>query len=100
MTAAGKRCVVAYAIGRRQFLWKVGLQPDATIADAIDAARRLANEPDVPWDTAPVGIYGEIRKRSDRPADGDRVEIYRPLKSDPRDRRREQVQRARKAARG
>ena len=98
MTEGGrKRCIVAYATRERQYLWAVDVPVDATIADVIEAARQLADEPDVPWDTAPVGIFGEARNRSDRPLEGDRVEIYRPLPSDPRDRRRAQVQKQRKA---
>jgi putative ubiquitin-RnfH superfamily antitoxin RatB of RatAB toxin-antitoxin module len=96
MTPGRKRCVVAYATREQQHLWAVDVEEGATIADAIEAARQLADEPDVPWDTAPVGIFGEPRERSDRPAEGDRIEIYRPLSSDPRDRRRESVQRQRK----
>jgi putative ubiquitin-RnfH superfamily antitoxin RatB of RatAB toxin-antitoxin module len=53
----------------------------------------------VPWDAAPVGIFGEPRERQDVPADGDRIEIYRPLRSDPRQRRREKVRRDRRAKR-
>jgi putative ubiquitin-RnfH superfamily antitoxin RatB of RatAB toxin-antitoxin module len=97
MTEGGrKRCVVAYATRERQYLWAVDVDDDATIADAIEAARQLADEPDVPWDTAPVGIFGEVRDRLDQPAEGDRIEIYRPLASDPRDKRRQRVQRQRK----
>jgi hypothetical protein len=101
-----KQCVVAYATRQRQYLWTVDLSADATIADALDAARRIAEEnptaaqpgfPAVPWTTAPVGIFGELRDRGDAPAAGDRIEIYRPLSSDPRERRRETVRRARKA---
>lgn len=95
-----KRCVVAYATRERQYLWAVDVPAEATIAETIEAARQLADEPDVPWDTAPVGIFGELRERSDRPAEGDRVEIYRPLPSDPRDRRRQRVQRERKGGGG
>src|SRR5215470_20323908 len=91
-----KRCVVAYATRDRQYLWAVDVPVDATIDDVIEAARQLADEPDVPWETAPVGIFGEVKERSDCPVEGDRVEIYRPLPSDPRDRRRESVQRERK----
>jgi uncharacterized protein len=91
-----KRCVVAYATRERQYLWAVDVPTDATIVDVIEAARQLADEPDVPWETAPVGIFGELRERSYCPAEGDRVEIYRPLPTDPRDRRRETVQRQRK----
>ena len=92
-----KRCVVAYATRERQYLWAVDVSPDATIAEAIEAARQLADEPDVPWDTAPVGIFSEPRERSDLPVEGDRVELYRPLANDPRDRRRASVQKQRKS---
>lgn len=98
MTSGRKQCVVAYATPERQYLWTVDLADDATIADAIEAARRLAKSPDLPWDTAPVGIFGELRQRSDRPANGDRVELYRPLRDDPRQRRREHVQRQRRGS--
>jgi uncharacterized protein len=91
-----KRCVVAYATRDRQYLWAVDVPIDATIAEVIEAARQLADEPDVPWETAPVGIFGELRERSVVPAEGDRVEIYRPLQNDPRAKRRETVQRQRK----
>jgi putative ubiquitin-RnfH superfamily antitoxin RatB of RatAB toxin-antitoxin module len=98
MTQDGrKRCVVAYATRERQYLWAVDVALDATIADAIEAARQLADEPDVPWDAAPVGIFGEPRERSDQPAEGDRVELYRPLANDPRDRRRASVKQQRKS---
>jgi uncharacterized protein len=93
-----KRCIVAYATRARQYLWSVELPGDATIAAALAAARALAaGEPegaDAPaWDTAPVGVFGELRGRGERCADGDRIEIYRPLRRDPRERRRERVQR-------
>ena len=106
-----KRCVVAYATREHQYLWTVDLHERATIADALEVARGLAaatlttaatrqEVQEVPWDTAPVGIFGEPRERQDVPADGDRIEIYRPLRSDPRQRRREKVRRDRRAKRG
>jgi uncharacterized protein len=100
-----KRCVVAYATPEQQYLWTVEVPSDGTIADALEAARRLASLESVPsnlipWSTAPVGIFGEPRDRADRPADGDRIELYRPLHSDPRERRRERLKAARTASRG
>lgn len=83
-----KRCVIAFAGATRQYLWPVVLAADATIGEAIEAARRQAQDADVPWDSAPVGIFGELRSRADLPADGDRIELYRPLREDPRARRR------------
>jgi uncharacterized protein len=83
-----KHCVVAYAGHARQYLWSVDLPAQATIADAIEAARRQAPDIDVPWDGAPVGVFGELRTRAYVPADGDRIELYRPLRDDPKARRR------------
>ena len=112
MSQAGtKRCVVAYATRERQYLWTVDLPEKATIAEALEVARGLAAATlttpgtrreleEVPWDSAPVGIFGELRDRPDVPADGDRIEIYRPLRSDPRQRRRERVRRDRRAKQG
>ncbi len=95
--AAEKRCVVAYADSSRQYLWPVVLPAEATIAEAIAAARRQARDADVPWDSAPVGVFGEPRTRGDLPADGDRIELYRPLRDDPKERRRARSVRSPKA---
>ena len=101
--AGRKRCTVAFATPERQFLFRVELPVDARIAEALAAARALAasTEPDaeIPWDSASVGVFGELRSRSDGYADGDRIELYRPLERDPRARRRERVQRERRSGR-
>jgi putative ubiquitin-RnfH superfamily antitoxin RatB of RatAB toxin-antitoxin module len=94
-----KRCVVAYAKRDEQFLWNVELPERATVTDALAAARELAKRDDVPWDTANIGIFGQACRRSDVPVDGDRIEIYRPLASDPRERRRERVRNQRRSGR-
>ncbi|MGD9597846.1 MAG: RnfH family protein [Steroidobacteraceae bacterium] len=100
-----KRCTVAYALPDAQWLWPVELADDATAADALAAARDLAAREsaaldievaDVPWDTAPVGVFGVTCARGHVLADGDRLEIYRGLAADPRVRRRERVARERK----
>ena len=102
MSAAVKRCVVAYATRDEQWLWSVEVPAAATVADALSAARDLA-APDVrdtiPWDSAPLGIFGQPCARTDIPQEGDRIELYRPLASDPKERRRQQVQSQRRAAR-
>ncbi|HVY80799.1 MAG TPA: RnfH family protein [Steroidobacteraceae bacterium] len=94
-----KHCLVAYARRDEQFLWSVELPPAATVADALAAARALAQRDDVPWDSADLGIFGRPCSKSDVPLDGDRIEIYRPLRSDPRERRRERVREERRSAR-
>jgi putative ubiquitin-RnfH superfamily antitoxin RatB of RatAB toxin-antitoxin module len=101
MSAPGsKRCTVAYATRDEQWLWNVELPEAATVAEALAEARRMARRDDIPWDSAPVGIFGQPCTRADIPHAGDRIEIYRPLASDPRQRRRERVQTERRAARG
>jgi putative ubiquitin-RnfH superfamily antitoxin RatB of RatAB toxin-antitoxin module len=65
----------------------VTLADDGTVRDALEAARTQAGALDVPWE-ADVGIFGELCDRSAVPLDGDRIEIYRPLKADPKESRR------------
>ena len=65
-------------------------------AEALAQARTQSAGIDVPWE-ADVGIFGELCDRAAVPRDGDRIEIYRPLKLDPKESRRERA-RARKAA--
>ena len=86
-----KRCTVAFAHKDRQFLWHVELDSHATLADALAAARDQAMGLDIAWDSAPVGIFGERKSRDTLLQDGDRVEIYRPLELNPRERRRQRV---------
>jgi putative ubiquitin-RnfH superfamily antitoxin RatB of RatAB toxin-antitoxin module len=101
-----KKCIVAFAMPARQWLWQVSLDDGATVADALAQARAQlcdVHSPEdpspmdkVPWD-AEVGIFGELCDRSAVPRDGDRIELYRPLTSDPKESRRERA-RGRKVA--
>lgn len=65
----------------------VRLPDGSSVADALAAAAdRLGAA--APADEAPVGIFGRIVPRSAPLADGDRVELYRPLAADPKETRR------------
>jgi hypothetical protein len=97
---ARKRCTVAYATRGRQYLWSVELAGTASIADVLAAARASAaadQQAGIPWESGAVGIFGELRQRSEGCVEGDRIELYRPLRRDPRERRRERVQRERRS---
>ena len=98
--APTKRCLIAWATPARQYLWTVELPSAATIGAALAAARAqvgaTVDGAAIPWDSAPVGIFGEPRTRSGACADGDRIELYRPRARDPRARRRERVARERR----
>lgn len=101
MRSGFKRCTVAYATREAQHLWSVELPLAGSVGEAIEAARQLAQRQSrvssVPWDAAAVGIFGELCSRSVIPRPGDRIELYRPLPRDPRERRRARVQGSRKA---
>jgi uncharacterized protein len=86
-----KRCFVAYATRERQYLWPVELAQGASVEAALAAAREGAPQVEVPWEKAEVGIFGEPCARGHVPADGDRIEIYRPLARDPRQARRDRI---------
>jgi len=92
-----KTCLVTFALPERQWTWRVTLDAAASVADALARAREQAEGIEVPWD-ADVGIFGELCGRDTVPRDGDRIEIYRPLKEDPKASRRARAA-ARKAER-
>jgi putative ubiquitin-RnfH superfamily antitoxin RatB of RatAB toxin-antitoxin module len=92
-----KRCTVAFATPDRQWIWPVDLPDGGTVADALRLAREQAGDVAVPWD-ADVGIFGELCESSAVPREGDRIEIYRPLRLDPKESRRARA-RAAKAVR-
>jgi putative ubiquitin-RnfH superfamily antitoxin RatB of RatAB toxin-antitoxin module len=94
------RCTVAYATRERQHLISIELDAPATIQDALAAARVRADPAaGIPWEAAAVGVFGAPRARAEPVADGDRIELYRPLRKDPREQRRERLQRERRKAR-
>jgi uncharacterized protein len=78
---------VAYAEPKRQFLRRITLAAGATIADAI-AASGLEAELGVVASSLAAGIWSKPKSRETPLADGDRVELYRPLTADPKEARR------------
>lgn len=68
------------------------LPPGATVADAIAASGLAARWPECGGLDA--GLWGRRAGRDARLSDGDRVEIYRPLRVDPKQARRQRARRA------
>ncbi|HEY6943383.1 RnfH family protein [Dokdonella sp.] len=85
---------VAYAEPSRQFLRRLELEAGATIADAIEASGVGAACAIDPAALA-SGIWSKPAPRAAVLADGDRVELYRPLKADPKEARRRRAESAR-----
>lgn len=69
------------------------LPAGATALDAVKASGVLARHPEAAG--GKLGLYGKVVGESRRLADGDRVELYRPLALDPKERRRRRARRAR-----
>ena len=86
---------VVYALPGRQALRRVSLHEGSTVEDALRASGFLAEFPEI--DALCVGIFGRPAPRDAVLHDRDRVEIYRPLKADPKEARR--VRATRKRAR-
>jgi putative ubiquitin-RnfH superfamily antitoxin RatB of RatAB toxin-antitoxin module len=92
-----KRCLVAIDAAGGPLLIEVELGCDATIDSALALARAAARPRglpcDIDWDGAAVGVWGQRCERAAVPLDGDRIEVYRPLPADPRERRRRRAAR-------
>lgn len=85
------RVEVAYADPQRQILRGLEIAAGASVADAVSASRILDELPGF----VPVGfgICGRIVAPDSPLRDGDRVELYRPLKIDPKQARRRRASR-------
>jgi putative ubiquitin-RnfH superfamily antitoxin RatB of RatAB toxin-antitoxin module len=71
----------------------VALPAGARVLDAIRASGAMVGEGAVDISTQAVGIWGRAAALDAPLADGDRVEIYRPLLMDPKEARRRRAQR-------
>jgi len=85
---ADLRVSVVYAEPGRHFVRDLDVAPGTTVAEAIrlSAIAELANLSEA--DLSRVGIFGKPVATNATVRDGDRVEIYRPLKIDPKEARR------------
>ncbi|AKJ29189.1 RnfH family protein [Caldimonas brevitalea] len=64
------------------------LAPGATVLHALRASGVLARHPEIDLAQPRVGVWGRLKGLSDPLRDRDRVEVYRPLKVDPKEARR------------
>lgn len=74
---------IAYADKFKQTWLKLEVPDGSTIQEAIEHSGLLKQFPDIDLEHQAVGIFGKISKLDTRVAEGDRVEIYRPITADP-----------------
>lgn len=88
------RVTVVYSPEPRQVReWPVALAPGSTVLGAVEASGVAGAFPDLDLRHAQVGVWGRKGRFEQLLREGDRVEIYRPLKVDPKLARRERFRR-------
>jgi len=87
---------VVYALPERQYLKTVRLEEGSSVEQAIRASGLLEMRREIDLKVNKVGIYSRPVKLSDVVAEGDRVEIYRPLIADPKELRRIRAEQSKK----
>ncbi len=65
------------------------LRPDCTVLQALQTSGLLAQRPELDLATMTLGVWGRKVALTHVLRDRDRIEIYRPLKVDPKVARRE-----------
>ncbi|MBU1689887.1 MAG: RnfH family protein [Gammaproteobacteria bacterium] len=75
---------IAYAAPARQAWLSIDLPDGATVRDAIERSGVLQQFPEIDLEQQKVGIFSKLTKLDAALADGDRIEIYRPITCDPK----------------
>ena len=82
------RVAVVAALPERQEVVEVELPEGATLAEALERSGLQQRFPAIDFSTAPVGVWSRPCARDTVLREGDRVEVYRGLRADPKDMRR------------
>lgn len=86
---------VAYAGEKEQVEIPLCVEPNCTVAVAIRRSGVLVQFPEIRLSEACVGVFSRLVALDELLHPGDRVEIYRPLKIDPKQARLLRAARAR-----
>jgi uncharacterized protein len=74
---------IAYGTGLKQIWLKMEVPDGSTIQEAITLSGILDQFPEIDLDVQKVGVFGKISHLDSVLANGERVEIYRPITADP-----------------
>ena len=90
---------VVYALPEKQKLLKIAVPVGATVRQAAVLSGMDGFFPELDLENSPLGIFGKaVAKPEERLlAEGERVEIYRPLIADPKEVRKQRAAKAAKA---
>ena len=85
---------LVYSPGPRQVRqWTLALDPGTTVGQALGACSLFEEFPELEKTRLLAGIWGRRIRLDQVLADRDRIEIYRPLRVDPKTARRERFDR-------
>lgn len=79
---------VAYAEPEQQWVLSVCIKPGSTIGEAISSSGLLEQVPTLNLSTLTVGIFSQRAGLETQLEGGERIEIYRPLQIDPKQKRK------------
>lgn len=82
---------VAYALPEVQTVRQLIVPSQATVEQAVELSGICGLFPEIDLARNKLGIFGKLVKFGTTLRDGDRVEIYRPLASDPKENRRKRA---------
>lgn len=83
---------VVYALPQEQFLLKLEVPQQTTIAEAIKLSGLMEKYPEIDLEKGKFGLYGKLSKADVLLREKDRVEIYRPLIADPKEVRKKRAE--------
>ena len=85
------RVEVVYATPEKQSLFRLNVPPGCTAAEAIDRSGIRDAFPGMVVNPKNIGVFSRKVSPDYLLADGDRVEIYRPLIADPKEQRKKRA---------
>jgi putative ubiquitin-RnfH superfamily antitoxin RatB of RatAB toxin-antitoxin module len=86
---------VVYALPGGEEAVNLKVPAGATALDAVRASGLLEHHPEIDLARQKIGIYGKVVSAQSPLRDGDRVELYRPLRMDAKEARRRRALRKR-----
>lgn len=82
---------VVYALPEKQIVRQMNLREGTTVEQAVKLSGILPRFPEIDLLKNKLGIYGKVVPPTTVLRDRDRIEIYRPLRVDPKEARRKRA---------
>ena len=79
---------VAFATAAKQLIVECRVEPGTSPREAARLSGIDRHFPDIDLDASDLGVFGKAVPEDYELQDGDRIEIYRPLRADPKESRR------------